>query len=848
MPSGTGGIERDGNAVLSILEARGVAPDIIAEVKDALDSNSVFVPEPVPPLRNRKGELDARHFQARLANLANQHAFLSRNTSKGVPNYGSVRDGILREARMVGINAQEVLEDRTADDRGHDLGMRILTAPKTIWEGLDDEIEHIERACIAAVRGTKAYLDAHEDKVREEAERTRRSGKAMLRRLARIKRLRMCCRMMRPERTEAIPESAARWPALSAEWRMAWAASWVLRLMCYVYRTDRSDDFATSRSSIFDIGPHHCKMSADVYIAENRMAFFVEGTDEEAEQRPDIFAAKGRSGWRLGVLGVCGAIIQVPPRHGKSMFGTAWMVGGFDLNPRLQCLMGHAIEDKCGENMRHVKAAFDRNEPIGRRNLSLFPSIRMADEDNDKWRMRLHLEERTRDPQIRARGVRGGVGGGNADRVWMDDPVDPREANQPTKRDETSRLITHQWLRRLQGRESFTLFTHTPWHPDDGVCRLAEQSVADSRANPVVAADDSDVFLVSRQPVGGPNTKKADGGAFFSIWDGQPSPALRLAFKQMQDPWAYSCQFMMDPRPDSARIIKQIALYVSDISNCDLSQLPEEVARSWVDRWEAHRQFLRTAKNHLSFDPTATSKERAEELLAKGDKNRRDMAGLVYCGVGPVRETSQTLGEFVETSTRIRIRILDADKFYCSPTEAIDKLGEYALADGRRVDVVHVEEVTGFVAVSEGLRNKYGLSPDQVVGHRVHNLDKATRLKAVSPMLDDSLRHKGLEPPVVEFPGILNEDGVLIPDPRLRWFINTILDFAFSKDRHCVDALTQMLKFLAPEVNVGGGAFTTAVRVTQDENDLSDRARRIAHLMEDYRNDEVPEYDGATFA
>lgn len=784
------------NGVVAILERNGVSQRVIDEVRKAMEDAGTFVPESLPSPYIR-GQANPEYFRVKLSNLLAENLALQRAGRKGLSNYVAARDGILREAKIVGIDLKSLLVNRGIDDRTAEAVHRMIEASGTAFETLDDEIEHLEASFTAAVNGCGTVLSEYEEEAKRKAAGIRKQGKAWLRRLARIRRLRAAVRNPRPEKADSI--QGMRWPSLKNDNHHAWCASRVLRILCWVYRSDRSDVHP-----VFDIGIHHCRMAVDMYLARQKMTYFVEGTPEECRERPEMFRPPGKAGWRKDSIECNGIILLVPPRHTKSMVGTAFIVMEFDDNPRLQVKMGHAIEDQCGVNMRFVKSAFSKNEPQGRRNLSIFPA-QLTQHDNDQWRMRLVLDEPTRDPQLLARGIKGGVGGTNADIIWLDDPVDPKEVNEQTTRDKTTQLITGQWLRRLQGADSFVLITATPWHPDDGVMTLVRG-----------AMDGEMEYSVSAQPVGGPAED------FRAIWKGQPASVIRRAFKEMNDAWAFSCQYQLNPMPDSARIIKQVVLYVADISQC--ANPPHEM----VARYEAHQRFMRSAECHLSLDPSATSEEKARSLRKAGDRKKRDESGLVYAAIGQVSETN-TLESLLET--RQKIRVLTAEKFYASPQESVRKLGEFC--GRRRVDMVHIEDVTGFVAISEGMRNQYGLHNNQVIGHKTGSLSKPARLRAVATMIDDQ-RAMGLQPPVVEFPGVLNSNGVLVVSPSIAEFVTAILQFGFTKDDHCVDALTQVCKFLAPVVGVGAGAVTTAVRAAQEEA-ISDDEYRRQRLSEAYR-------------
>ncbi len=415
--------------------------------------------------------------------------------------------------------------------------------------------------------------------------------------------------------------------------------------------------------------------------------------------------------------------------------------------------------------------------------------------------------ERTRDPQLRAIGIKTGIGGANMDYQWWDDPVDKKERDQPAERERTHRRLTHDVLRRLQGEHPFVLITSTLWHEDDAVARM----IADA------SAGRGSRFDVLKMACGGP-VEKPGLPRWHALWpEMYPSHKLKKFYEDMHSPTDYAAQYMGDPRPEESRLVKKIAYYVSKPPETD----DDKVVSQALAQMEAHRKFLATSQFHLSIDPAATGRENAVRTT--------DKAGLIYAACGTISTEESKDGQTVTMQRRI-IRILDAREFYAGPTQAVEEIAGYAAS--RKVDMIHIEQVGFSVMIAESVRERFGLSPSQVVGHKPGNKNKKERLKAVVPMLDDSLRDQGLGAAAVEFPGVLLPDGTIGPSPEYEWLALSILDFGAVKGDHAVDAVTQLCKYLLGEVDLGDGDVTVAV---MQEQVLSEDDRKRAFMADAYR-------------
>lgn len=723
-----------------------------------------------PPVRNPDGTLNRAHFASRLRELNDRQKESLDTDRKGLQGYESLKKGILAEAEMLGLSQEAILDERSDADRVMDAINRMMdTGGESVLEETEATIAAMEKSIKAAIDGVQELIDAEKQAQLSEAvkirtSREKRLGKQWLSLLERVRRLRTITREKIPKVRDRIPGH------LTSEFDDAYEVTWFWRVAVYVYRSDL--DAKTTAETIIETAPHHCKMIWRLWKARHGAKVYCTGTQEEIDRTPGVFwHGPLKDLWTIKKHAYkCeGMILIAPPRHGKSTIGTAWMTSEYIENARTQGILVHQDEDLASKNFGLVKSAFDITASAGRRCHALF-GIRMAKEGKSSSEFRLMHRNRTRDPQLRAKGVRSGAGGANADIQWWDDPVKQEEAQQAEVREATFTKLTQQFLPRKQGKYPFVLVTATLWHYDDAVCRLIRQAQRNDK--------DSIPWAIHIQKVGGPNTKPP----FFHIWKRYSPSVLRARFNEMQDPAGWSSQYMANPKPDELRIVKRLALY--DPST------------------DQHADFLKNAEYHVSLDPSATSRD--------STKKGTDKAGLVYAAVGDLVSARP-----VEGTTQIdrwrRVRVLDMREFYAGPTEAVDEVAQYA--ESNKVDRIHVEVVTFSVAIVELLKSRFGLTSSQVISHNANaSKSKEVRLRSVSPMLEDSFRDQGLPGAVVEFPGVRREDGSLELDPKFAWAARQIIDFGAVDGDHIVDALTQLLKYLQNDVRPGGGEVSEFIR------------------------------------
>ena len=490
---------------------------------------------------------------------------------------------------------------------------------------------------------------------------------------------------------------------------------------------------------------------------------------------------------RTGKTSYDGLLMTLPPGHGKTEVGVGWATLRICHNPTSCGLVTHAQAPKAKEILAYIASNFDRSKINGRRCMALFP-LQLADRDNNSGKLRIQNDVVIKAPTVEAAGILGKVSGSSVDWILFDDTVDQEIVDQPETRRRVFDRINGTFLRRLRGKSgTMHLTICTLWHHDD----------PNARRIAMARSKQSNTKVLIRR-CGGPDSKPA----FSSIWPEVYDAAyLRQTYNSMRNPSLYAAQFQCDPRPESMRMIRRLRYYDP--------KAPD------------HAQFIASSIRRLSLDPAATEHQRS------------DKAAMVYFGQGAVRweEPSQDGGFIAKSESQLRV--LSGHQFHATQSNLVETVAEFMTS--RTVDYVHVETKSAFRAVAEMFKNQYGLD---VIQHDPMQANKGQRLKACAPMLEESNAAQGIHATVL-FPGTPDGKGGWTIDPELEWLEKQILQFGAVSDDHGVDAVTQLVNYLAPELGVGAGIASAQVRAAQAEvSHFRSRMEQILAAAKQPKNEE----------
>lgn len=720
------------------------------------------MPMDLPPIR-LNGQANPEFFRSAYETIMRRGLEAAAAGEPLPTNLDKLREFIDQTAKSHGFDPKR-LQDRRSD--GEVLADAIESLREDpgsffeneVWASVDRLLDAKEARMDDADAGCHQYIEEKKQKTRAEW------GKAMRRRAHRLRRLRERARTPVPPLASDKPEDYVSEEALEC--------AHPLRYMTYVGRSNmdtvrraKNVQQLEPHDFVYQWGEHHFKMASDIWIARNGVAFDFDGDSTQ------IVAIRGAIPYE-------GAVIVMPIGHGKTEFACGYTALEVNLRPRVQGVMLHAIDVRAQENLQYVETFFDTKTDFGRRSVSLFPGLKVA--QSNSQRFRVDAGQSLKSPTLTASGISARSLGTNTIFQLLDDVVPQSDAEQPTERERRKKLIAGTWGTRQRGYGTFRLVIGTLWHHADAlmdmIAKAARYRETDGRQGVC--------YLVSKQSCGGPK----DG--FRPLWGVYTADHLRKKYYDL-GPALYAAAYMSNPMTDDQRLVKKLRLY-------DPTDRMEAVA-GVPENQRTHAKFLESCVRYLSLDPSATNGERS------------DKAGVLYAGKGAVSfMVTRSDGEVVRRTEK-RLRIFESSDIGATQSELVDHTLTYAMVNP--VDYVMVETRSGFRGIAEMFEGK-GVD---VIRLDPKNKKKIERLRSAAVAIEDANAPDFRA--VVEFPGVWvhkgrQSDGTarleLEIDPRFKPIERQIIDFGVADADHSVDCLTQLVNELLPDLSVGRGGSEAA--------------------------------------
>lgn len=494
---------------------------------------------PRPPLHNDAGELDPEHFRWGYRLLDRMIVGIMQGEVDPPRNFNpeQYRKVLDSYSHSHGFEPRHLQDARTEAEKALDAAKQIIDSPHTVLEVATDIVEALSRSMEQAVAECGKQIDGIVDE-----QRFAKSGKAWRHLLEKLAR---CQEMAR----EPLPGRVFKGD--SAKWR----ASHLLRHMLYIFHTGTSEDHDST--ALMKITPHLCKMSIDIWEAEEKVAWTAEGP-------------------KYGEIDYEGVILTCPPGHWKTTILTAWISRRVCRRKRTQGIVLHAIADKSEEILQAVRFAIEDKYATGRRCRALYPHLRLADRDNNQSKLRLWDDNPTKSPTLMAVGVMNKGLGSDADFLALDDVVPQEDANQETERKKRQEKIGGTWMsRRRKTKDRFVLWIGNTWHPADAMMQQMK-----------LASQGKIKYRVSIQRCGGPKER------FKPLCPDAMTAADLRATYHVLGPELYSAAYECRPAAEGRQIIQKLRYYDSED--------------------EEHSRFLNGAYYVVSGDPTATSRDKSD--------------------------------------------------------------------------------------------------------------------------------------------------------------------------------------------------------------------------------------------
>ncbi len=394
---------------------------------------------------------------------------------------------------------------------------------------------------------------------------------------------------------------------------------------------------------------------------------------------------------------VDGALMVIPPRHGKTKFMVCDTALDIIEHPHFNEAIIHNAARHAKARYRDIKEHFNDGISKGRRRRALFPHVSLDPSvDNDERFYILVHNKRVNTSQegnLSAWGIHAKAQGLTFHKIRFDDPSDEKETIEAGTRERTNRAIFNTWMRRLTGRYAFFSYICTRWHPDTAESRLIKQA----RTGTLNLAYYSEAC-------GGPNED------FESIWPeaGYDRDYLMKAYYEM-GPSEYACVYQNDPDSAESRRIARIHYYNRD---------------EWTEPDRRSANFARFFASgetvySITSDPSGT------------DSQYSNLAGIMLSAYGHLRRTLE------DGSHKDEPKLLFLD--YWSLPASQHKVAEIivGLHDTKRIDTILIETTAGLHATADLLTITHGIPATKVIKRAPGQGTKVERLMRFAALLEE---------------------------------------------------------------------------------------------------------------
>lgn len=688
-------------------------------------------------------------------------------------NYKQAMDALREMGKPLGEDFENLSESRDEANLALAGARALLESGDAIYEARDKEIEALIKqfSDVAALAAEYFRHDAekHEgpppDILGDDPKATAERAKKWAGLLRRILALRQSIR-------DPVPVGVL--PAMSH----AWASTRLLRYAAYAGRPDTGGKYIWSKP--------HVKMACDIYLARTGYQPSVVHPEGMLTGGEDYHGGKFNADpWE-------GAVLGYPPRHGKTDIEQALVELSVCDRPQIQVAYVTANEGIAKEFVNKVRQAFDTKTAKGRRRETLYPGLGLSRRDNNGLAMRVACENEPRSPTLRGAAVMSGRLGANVDLLIGDDLVDPKDAAEPTTREQRRKRWAATFMTRRQGGRSFVLISGYPHHWED----LFWLTLTSARRHVETGGREGLRMRPSVMAVGGPETDPPFKPIFPELYN---AAWLKRRYTTIADAAIWSSNFMLRPETESLQLIKRVEFYDAE------------------DPETGTERFLKAARVVVSLDPAAE------------DKRGSDKVGHVVVAVGAIEDVDAD----GNLCYRRVIRVIEAQEYHATQIDLADRLAALAKSN-LKIDEFVIEKVTALgVGVRDHLEREHGITAVTLIppGPR----SKEQRLHAVKGMLEAA--SVGIRP-VVQFAGKKIDGGHdpetgqqlpdrLVPvDEGMNALVQYITHFRMMSGFHSLDACTQVILYLSPEVGGGPG------RVAEQAKKLSADAEAKKRLIE----------------
>lgn len=381
--------------------------------------------------------------------------------------------------------------------------------------------------------------------------------------------------------------------------------------------------------------------------------------------------------------GIEGALIIIPPRHGKTWLMISNMALDICQNPHHNNAIIHHNQLHAYSRHRDVNQHFDDSRAIGRRRRALYPHISFdrSNRNEGKLFVKDHGERTNihQEGNLSPWGVHQAAQGLTFHRLNFDDPSDEKEQQEAGTRDRTNNAISTTWMSRRTGKGAFWIYICTRWHPDDYAGMLID-----------LAAKGKINIAYYSQECGGPDEN------FTAIWPeaGYDQHFLMKRYAVLREA-QYACVYQNDPDSEASRRIKRLCYYPTT-----MWKQPDARTDDW-------KRFFDSADTiyYLSVDPSGTASKYS------------NLAGITYAALGRLRGG---------TSQELTLVFLDFWSLRASQHDLTRTIADFA--KDNKVDKILIETTGGYHATAEDLVVNWKFPQSTVISKTPGTGTKESRL------------------------------------------------------------------------------------------------------------------------
>ncbi|MFH1833712.1 MAG: hypothetical protein ABH877_01700, partial [bacterium] len=287
------------------------------------------------------------------------------------------------------------------------------------------------------------------------------------------------------------------------------------------------------------------------------------------------------------------SLTMAPPNHGKSTcFNLGQMVWDVANDPDGRCLVLTGTDDLAKQSIAQVRHAL-RSKYFR----AIHPHIRVLGraEDTEDSKRRFTVTRKnwsSREPTFEAAGIQSAINGRGYERIYIDDPCDPRFVNQPSYRKAVNDSFEQVIEERLRDRERAQIrITCTPWHPNDLAGKIRSEVAQGKRRDWRIASDE---FAVKDDADGRP----------ISLWPERFDSDYYAQQREIKTTATWRRLYQLRASSDDEKIVSRLHFYPEQIGS---GPVWDKAGPDLRKKYSEGLAAVHNGEQWLSIDPSGST-------------------------------------------------------------------------------------------------------------------------------------------------------------------------------------------------------------------------------------------------